>query len=144
MEVKGKTAIVTGGVKGIGEGISLGLARAGANVVVMDRGVEDAKKVAAAIVASGGKAIPFKADVTKKGEVQATIAAAVKEFGTIDILVNNAGIQAPPAFVQDISEEQWDRVLGVNLKGVFLCTQAVVPTMVKQKKGKIINVGSVA
>lgn len=144
MELKGKTAIVTGGGRGIGEGIPLALAREGANVVVMDRGVEDANRVCANIVASGGKAIPFKADVTKKAEVQATVAAALKEFGTVDILVNNAGIEAPPTLVQDISEESWDRVIAVNLKGVFLCTQAVISTMLKQKKGRIINIGSIA
>lgn len=144
MELKGKTAIVTGGGRGIGEGISLALAREGANVVVMDRGVEDAKRVAANIASSGGMAIPFKADVTKKSEVQATVAAALKEFSALDILVNNAGVEAPPTLLQDISEEQWDRVLGVNVKGVFLCTQAVVPTMVKQKNGRIINIGSIA
>lgn len=144
MELKGKTAIVTGGGAGIGEGISLGLARAGANVVVMDRNLENASAVAKEIVSLGGKAIPFKADVTKKSEVQATVAAAEKEFGTVDILVNNAGIEAPATLLQDLSEEQWDRVLSVNLKGVFLCTQAVIPTMIKQKKGKIVNIGSIA
>lgn len=144
MDLKGKTAIVTGAGRGIGEGIALALAREGANVVVMDRNVEDANGVAAKIVSSGGKAIPFRADVTKKAEVQATVAATVQEFGTVDILVNNAGIEAPPTLLQDLSEEQWDRVLGVNLKGVFLCTQAVVPTMLKQRKGKIVNIGSIA
>lgn len=144
MELKGKTAIVTGAGRGIGAGIALALACERANVVVSDRDVEGAKGVVKNIVSSGGKAIPFKADVTNKAEVQAMVEETAKKFGTVDILVNNAGIEAPPALVQDLSEEQWDRVLGVNLKGVFLCIQAVVPTMLKQQKGKIINIGSIA
>ena len=88
--------------------------------------------------------MPFADDVTKKDTLDATVAAAVKGFGTVDILVNNAGIESPAALLQDLSEQQWDRVLGVNLKGVFLCCQAVLPAMIKQNKGRIINIGSIA
>jgi NAD(P)-dependent dehydrogenase (short-subunit alcohol dehydrogenase family) len=144
MELKDKTAIVTGSGRGIGEGIALVLAREGANVVVMDRNLQDAEGVARKIVAAGGKAMPGVADVTQKATLDALVEATVKQFGTVDILVNNAGIEAPPCLVKDLSEAQWDRVLGVNLKGVFLCCQAVIPTMMAQNRGRIVNIASTA
>ena len=144
MELKGKTAIVTGSGRGIGEGVVVAFAREGANVVVMDRKLENAQKVVDKIEAAGGIAMAFQADVTKKATIVAMVAATVKRFGALDILVNNAGIEAPPMLLKDIPEEQWDRVLGVNLKGVFLCCQAVIPQMMKQNKGRIINISSLA
>jgi len=145
MELKGKTAIVTGSGRGIGEGIALVLAREGANVVINDRTLtKDAEGVVQKIISSGGKAIGVAADVSKKAEVTAMAAAAVKAFGAIDILVNNAGIEGAPCLTQDLSEEQWDRIMSVNLKGVFLCSQAVIPQMMKQGKGRIVNISSVA
>jgi NAD(P)-dependent dehydrogenase (short-subunit alcohol dehydrogenase family) len=144
MELKGKTAIVTGSGRGIGEGIALVLAREGANVVVNARKAEDCAEVVKKIVSSGGKAIAVAADVSKKTDVTAMAAETIKQFGVIDILVNNAGIEGHPCLARDLSEEQWDRVLGVNLKGVFLCCQAVIPQMMKQNKGRIINIGSTA
>jgi NAD(P)-dependent dehydrogenase (short-subunit alcohol dehydrogenase family) len=144
MELKNKTAIVTGSTRGIGEGIAKVLAREGANVVVMGRKLDEANQVVQEIVSAQGKAMPAVADVTKKDTLDAMVAAAVKQFGTVDILVNNAGIESPPVLLQDLSEDQWDRVLGVNLKGVFLCCQAVLPTMIQQNKGKIVNIGSIA
>jgi NAD(P)-dependent dehydrogenase (short-subunit alcohol dehydrogenase family) len=145
MELKGKTAIVTGAQRGIGEGIAMVLARKGANVVVDDLKItQELENVVKKITALGGKALAVAADVTKRGEVQAMAAAAIKQFGAIDILVNNAGIEPPPGLLQDLTEEQWDRVLDVNLKGAFLCCQAVIPQMMKQKKGRIVNIGSTA
>ena len=145
MELKGKTAIVTGSGRGIGEGIALVLVREGANVVINDRTLtKDAEGVVQKIISSGGKAIGVAADVSKKAEVTAMAAAAVKAFGAIDILVNNAGIEGAPCLTQDLSEEQWDRIMSVNLKGVFLCSQAVIPQMMKQGKGRIVNISSVA
>ncbi len=144
MELQGKTAIVTGSARGIGEGIALVFAREGANVVVNSRKLADCAAVVDKIKALGGKAIAVGADVSKKSDVTAMVAETVKQFGTVDILVNNAGIEAPPALVQDLSEEQWDRVLGINLKGVFLCCQAVIPTMIARGKGRIVNIGSTA
>jgi NAD(P)-dependent dehydrogenase (short-subunit alcohol dehydrogenase family) len=144
MELKGKTAIVTGAGRGIGEGIACVLAREGANVVLTARKMDEIASVAKKIESQGGKALPFTADVSKKADVQAMAAATVKQFGAIDILVNNAGIEAPPTLVKDIPEEQWDRVLRINLKGVFLCCQAVIPQMMAQKKGKIVNIASTA
>jgi NAD(P)-dependent dehydrogenase (short-subunit alcohol dehydrogenase family) len=144
MELKGKVAIVTGSGRGIGEGIALVLAREGANVVVNARKAKDCESVVQKIVSSGGKAIAVAADVSKKADVTAMAAETVKQFGAIDILVNNAGIEGHPCLTQDLPEEQWDRVLNVNLKGVFLCCQAVIPQMMKQKKGRIVNISSVA
>jgi NAD(P)-dependent dehydrogenase (short-subunit alcohol dehydrogenase family) len=145
MELKDKTAIVTGSGRGIGEGIALVLAREGANVVINDRQrSRDAEGVVQKIIAAGGKAIAVGADVSKKAEVAALAAATVKEFGAIDILVNNAGIESHPVLTKDLAEASWDRVFNVNLKGVFLCCQAVIPQMTKQNKGRIINIGSTA
>src|SRR5512136_326412 len=144
MELKGKTAIVTGSARGIGEGIALVLAREGANVVVNSRKAKDCEGVVQKIVSSGGKAIAVGADVSKKADVTAMVAETIKQFGAIDILVNNAGIESHPVLTYELSEESWDRVINVNLKGVFLCCQAVIPQMMKQKSGRIINIGSTA
>jgi len=145
MELKDKTAIVTGSGRGIGEGIALVLAREGANVVINDRQrSRDAEGVVQKIIAAGGKAIAVGADVSQKADVAALAAATVKEFGAIDILVNNAGIESHPVLTKDLAEESWDRVFNVNLKGVFLCCQAVIPQMMKQNRGRIINIGSTA
>jgi len=144
MELPGKTAIVTGAGRGIGAGIAHALAREGANVVVSDRNLEDANAVVKEILSSGGSAIPFKADVTKKADLQAMVEDTINRFGRVDILVNNAGVESPAVLAQDITESDWDRTLAINLKGVFLCCQAVIPTMAQQKKGKIVNIGSIA
>jgi NAD(P)-dependent dehydrogenase (short-subunit alcohol dehydrogenase family) len=144
MELQGKTAIVTGSGRGIGEGIALVLAREGASVVVNARKAEECERVVQKIVSMGGNAIAVAADVSKKGDVTAMVAETIKQFGAIDILVNNAGIEGHPCLTKDLSEDQWDRVLGVNLKGVFLCCQAVIPQMMKQNKGRIVNIGSTA
>jgi len=144
MELKGKTAIVTGSARGIGEGIALVLAREGAKVVVNSRKAKDCEGVVQKIVSSGGKAIAVGADVSKKADVAAMAAETIKQFGAIDILVNNAGIEGTPCLTKELSEEQWDRVLGVNLKGVFLCCQAVIPQMMTQGKGRIVNIASTA
>ncbi len=142
MELKGNTAIVTGSGRGIGEGIALVLAREGASVVLTARKMDEIASVAKKIELRGGKAMPLIADVAKKADVQAMAAATVEAFGAIDILVNNAGTEAPARLTKDLSEEQWDRILSINLKGVFLCCQAVIPQMMKQNKGRIINIGS--
>ena len=144
MELKGKTAIVTGSGRGIGEGIAMVLAREGANVVINDHDLNNAKKAVKNIEAAGGTAMPFEADVTKKATLDAMVAATVKQFGGVDILVNNAGIERTPCLLHEMSEQQWDLVLGVNLKGVFLCCKAVLPSMIAKGKGKIINIGSIA
>jgi NAD(P)-dependent dehydrogenase (short-subunit alcohol dehydrogenase family) len=144
MELKGKTAIVTGSGRGIGAGIALVLAREGANIVVNDLKAENCQDTIAKIEALGRKAIGVGADVSKKDQVTALAAEAVKNFGAIDILVNNAGIESHPVLTKELTEASWDRVININLKGVFLCCQAVIPQMMKQNKGRIINIGSTA
>jgi len=144
MELKGKTAIVTGSGRGIGLGIAQAFAKEGANVVINDRNLDNGKAAVKTIEDAGGVAMPFVADVTNKAQLDAMVAAAVEKYGRLDILVNNAGIESTPSLLKDISEAQWDRVIGVNLKGVFLACQAVIPQMMKQKKGRIININSLA
>jgi len=144
MELKDKVAIVTGSGRGIGEGIATVLAREGAKVVVVDMNLDDATNVVKKIEAAGGKAIAARTDISKKAEIDAMVAQTLKAFGTIDILVNNAGIEGPPCLLQDLTEAQWDRVLGVNLKGTFFCCQGVLPTMVAKGSGRIVNIASTA
>lgn len=144
MELKDKVAIVTGSGRGIGEGIATHLAKEGAVSVVMDRNLADAQTVVKKIEADGGEAMAVEADVSKKATLQAMVDAVVKIYGRLDVLVNNAGIESTPMLLKDITEEQWDRVLGINLKGVFLCSQAVIPQMMKQGGGRIINISSLA
>lgn len=144
MELKNKVAIVTGSGRGIGEGIATALAKEGAVAIVMDRNLADAQTAAKKIEAGGGQAMAIEADVSKKATLQAMVDAVVKKYGRLDVLVNNAGIESTPMLLKDIPEEQWDRVLGINLKGVFLCCQAVIPQMMKQGGGRIINISSLA
>lgn len=144
MELKDKVAIVTGSGRGIGEGIAMVLAREGARLVIVDMNIDDARNVVKKIEAGGGKAIATRTDISKKADVEAMVAEAVKAFGTVDILVNNAGIEATPCLAHEMPEAQWDRVLGVNLKGSFFCCQAVLPTMIANNRGRIVNVSSTA
>jgi NAD(P)-dependent dehydrogenase (short-subunit alcohol dehydrogenase family) len=139
--LKGKTAIVTGGSRGFGKAIAMGLAEAGANVVVTSRTQADLDQVAEAIKAKGGNALAIAADATDAASIKAMAAKAVETFGGIDILVNNAGQGNNVPFLM-MSEEDWDRVINVNLKGYFLCTQTIGAYMFKAKKGSIINISS--
>jgi 3-oxoacyl-[acyl-carrier protein] reductase len=141
-KLDGKTAIITGSGQGIGRGIALTYAQAGANVVINDMIQSRIDKAVSDIHALGAKAIGIQADITKKIEVEQLIKQALDAFKRIDIFVNNAGI-ARRADLLDMSEEDWDDVMLVNLKAVFLCTQAVGKVMVGQKYGKIINMSSV-
>ena len=142
MLLKDRVAIVTGGTKGIGKGIALKFAREGCNVVVNARHIEDAKRVAAEIKALGRRALAIAADVSKSAAVNDMVAQTIEEFGKIDILVNNAGGVSGDAKIEDTTDDAWERVIGVNLTGQFLCCRAVVPHMKKKKYGKIINVAS--
>jgi glucose 1-dehydrogenase len=146
MQLKDRVAIVTGAESSIGMGraIALAFAKEGANVVVCDVKEEGLQERASEIEQLGRKALALKTDVSKSSEVAQLVETTVKTFGRIDILVNNAGVrEEPPTPVQDITEELWDFVQSVNLKGVFLCTKYTVPHMIKQKKGKIINISSI-
>ena len=143
MKCEGKTAIVTGGGRGIGRAIALALADEGATVAVIDLDEENARHVVHEITENGGQASSVKTDVSKGGEVQAAVDRVLETWGTIDILVNNAGI-CPVKAIEEITEGEWDKVLAVNLKGVFLFSQAVLPIMKRQQSGSIINIASVA
>jgi NAD(P)-dependent dehydrogenase (short-subunit alcohol dehydrogenase family) len=136
-----KIAIVTGASKGIGYGAALALANAGAHLVVTSRDAERAGPVAAEIRQMGREALPLALEVTSLESIDAMVEAALDRFGQIDILVNNAGINIPePAL--EVTEEHWDRLLDINLKGVFFCAQKVGKVMVARGQGKIINISS--
>lgn len=140
-DLTGKVAIVTGASRGLGRGMAIGLAEAGANVVVTD--ILDIKETVDEVKKLGREALGIKVDVTKKSDVEAMVKQALEKFGRVDILVNNAGIfRMEPT--EEVKEEDWDKVLAVNLKGQFLCAQEVGKHMIKQKSGKIINIASVA
>ena len=141
--LKGKTAIITGSGRGIGRAIALAMAEQGANIVVNDVNMESAGEVVAEIEAMGRQAIAVKADVTSEEQIKEMIETCINRFGKLDILVNNAGIiQTVP--VTEIDGKDWDRVMEVNLKGVFLCCKAALAPMKAQHGGKIINIASVA
>jgi len=144
MKLKDKIALITGGGGGFGRAISLGLAREGAKVAVNDCKVEKANEVVKAICLEGGKAIAVKADISKKDQINDMVDKVIREFGSIDILVNNAGVYATHDFF-NVTEEEWDRILNVNTKAVYLVSQAVAKEMVKTGKGgKIINISSIS
>jgi NAD(P)-dependent dehydrogenase (short-subunit alcohol dehydrogenase family) len=141
MDLENKTAIVTGAGRGIGKGIALKLAEAGANVVVADINLENCEKVASEISAKGVKSIAIKCDVSKKEEVDDLIAKTIEKFEKLDILVNNAGIFPFKPFLE-MTEEDWDKVIDINLKSIFLCSQAAAKVM--KEGGKIVNTSSIA
>jgi 3-oxoacyl-[acyl-carrier protein] reductase len=143
MKFEGKLALVTGAARGIGKAIALTLARDGANVVVTDVDLEGAQQVAQAIEGLGRDSRAIQADVSRREDVERLVSEAVSLFGKIDILVNNAGIIRRGSFVEH-SPDEWEKVLDVNLGGTFNCTQEVVPLMIKQGGGKIINISSIA
>ncbi len=140
-DLTGKVALVTGGSRGIGRGIALGLANAGADVAICSRVEETVKKTATEIENLGSKSLPIQADVAKVADINAMAAKVMDEFGHIDILVNVAGLNIRMPAVE-YTEEQWDVILDANLKGTFFCCQAVGKVMIEQNKGKIINIGS--
>ncbi len=142
LNLEGKAAIVTGGAKGIGEGIAYRLAEAGAKILVADMDEEAAHKTAQALTDKGWVAEEFKVDVSDETQVQAMIQMCKEKFGSVDILVNNAGIY-PPKPVAQMSEEEFERVIHVNLRSVFLTTKHAAEVMKPQGGGKIINVTSI-
>jgi len=140
--LKDKVAIVTGGARGIGAAFCEGLALAGAKVVIAD--VLDASAVADRLGERQLSSIYVRADVTSKASVESLVADTVREFGTVDILVNNAALLADlhtKPFL-DITEDEWDRVMTVNVRGTFQCAKAVAPVMIKNKRGRIVNMAS--
>jgi 3-oxoacyl-[acyl-carrier protein] reductase len=143
MTLTGRTAIVTGAAQGIGEAVARAMARAGANVAVVDVALERAQSVVEAIARDGGNASAYGCDVAKRAEVDAMVAAVTSRFSRVDILVNNAGI-IRPAMLTKMSAEQWTQVLAVHLTGSFNCLQAAATGMIERRYGRIINVTSTA
>ena len=142
MRLDGKVAVITGAGRGLGKEAALLFAKEGAKVMVCDINQESAEEVASSVNAGGGEALAFRVDVTDAASVQAMVDAVVKRYGRIDVLVNNAGITADAQLVK-MTDDQWDRVINVNLKGVYLCTKAVAPVMIAKGSGRIINTSSV-
>ena len=135
-----RVAIITGGAAGIGAAIARAFCDDGARVVVADRDEDSAKRMASTL---GANAIAMAVDVTNEDQVRRVVADTLARFGRIDILVNNAGIMRK-AYVKDMTEELWDAVVDVNLKATFLCSKAVLPAMIEQRAGRIINIASIA
>lgn len=144
MRLKDRVAIVTGGGVGIGKAYSHGLAKEGAKVVVADIQDGEAAKVAQEITSGGGEAIAVSVDVTSAEKTHAMAQAALTAYGRIDILVNNAGLYSAlkKKSFMEIDGDEWDRVMTVNVKGLWHCVKAVYPAMKQQRKGKIINISS--
>jgi 3-oxoacyl-[acyl-carrier protein] reductase len=140
--LSGKVTLVTGASRGIGRAIAMRLAAAGARVVLGARGEEALGEVVAAVEAKGGSAASASLDVCDRASVAAFVAMALERHGRIDHLVNNAGVTSDNLTLR-MKDEEWDRVLATNLKGAFLCTQAALRPMLKQRSGRIVNVSSV-
>lgn len=140
----GKVVIITGAGSGLGREAALELAKEGSRIAVADINLESAQETVGLITAAGGDAFALEADVSKSASVQKMIAGVLDHFGTIDILVNNAGVVGELLPVHEVSEESWDFVQGVDMKGVFLCSKYAIPTMLAKGKGVIINIASVS
>lgn len=143
--LKDKVALVTGAGSqiGFGKATALTLAKEGCDIIVTDIDLEGAKKTVAEIKVLGRKAVAIKANVSNGAEVKEMVNSALAQFGKIDILVNIAGATTPPKFFIDKTENEWDRDINLNLKGVLYCTKAVLPQMLSRKSGKIVNIASV-
>jgi NAD(P)-dependent dehydrogenase (short-subunit alcohol dehydrogenase family) len=144
MDFTGKVALVTGGGNGIGRAASLGFGQRGAKLVVVDRDGEAAEATAGIVRQQGGEAISVTADVTKSAEVQAYVQAALDRYGAIDCFFNNAGIEGAVTTTAEYDETMFDQVIAVNVKGVFLGLRHVLPVMLRQKRGAVVNTASVA
>jgi 3-oxoacyl-[acyl-carrier protein] reductase len=141
MRLEGRIAVVTGAASGFGEGIATKFVAEGARVVVADRDGDGAARAAAKL---GAAAFAVRADVTKGDDVEAMIAAAVERFGGVDILVNNAGMGHLPQPLESLAEDDFDRILAVNVKAIYLAAKAIVPRFKAQRRGVILNVASTA
>jgi len=141
MKLRGKTALVTGGGRGIGRAIALGLAQEGAQVAVLDILADNAAAVAGEIEATGVKALALPADLTKRAQVERAVADTLAQFGQIDILVNNAGWDRMELFL-DSEEETWDKIIAINFKGMLYVCKAALPSMVARGQGKVISIAS--
>jgi 3alpha(or 20beta)-hydroxysteroid dehydrogenase len=142
MGLEGKTAVITGAGGGIGRAIAVAFARAGASLVLVGRNEEMLAETAAV---AGAEAVrPVPADVSRAEDVDRVVEVATSEFGTIDVLVNNHGVEGPVARLAEYPEDEFDRVIAINLRGTFLCMRHVLPIMAERGSGSIVNLGSVA
>jgi NAD(P)-dependent dehydrogenase (short-subunit alcohol dehydrogenase family) len=139
VKLAGKAAIITGAGRGIGRAIALAFAREGADVLVASRTLSEIAETAEEARALGRHALALSVDVSSRDEVERMVAHALEEFGKVDILVNNAGIYGPIGPLVDNNPERWLETIGINLSGSFFCTRAVLPFMIRQQRGKIIN-----
>ena len=139
-----KVAVVTGAAKGIGAAIAERFLKAGARVVFADIDAEGARERADQLDGSGERSLVAPVDLTQAREVTGLVEGVLDRFGTVDILVNNAGIAGPTKPLVEVTDEEWDQVMALNLTGVFLCCRAVLPTMLKNRSGRIVNVASIA
>lgn len=144
MRFKDRVAIVTGAAQGIGKAIAWKFATEGAEVVIADIDAPRAETVVEELKQAGGKARSCFVDIADAKAVNTVFGKVIKELGRVDILVNNAGVVGPEYPVQDMPDEQWHRIIAVNLHGVFYCSRAVLPTMLSRKQGRIVNVTSIA
>ncbi len=142
LSLEGKIALVTGGARGIGKEIALVLAKEGANIALCDVNLEEAEKTVKEIQDLGRESLAFKADVTDLKQVQDIVDKILDKFKRLDILINNAGITRDGLILR-MSEEDWDKVIAVNLKGCFICTKVASKVMLKQRSGKIVNLASI-
>src|SRR5947207_3329049 len=143
MELQGQVAIVTGAGRGIGRATALELAKLGADIVIAELDQAGAKGTAEEVVALGRRAVVAQTDVTSRADLRAMVDRAKADFGRIDILVNNAGIYRAAATL-DVTEEHWDAIMTINAKAVFFASQAVLPVMIAQRRGSIVNLASMA
>jgi NAD(P)-dependent dehydrogenase (short-subunit alcohol dehydrogenase family) len=139
----GKIAIITGGGTGIGEATCHRFVEEGAKVAILDFNADTGQATAADLVVKGGEAVFLKTDVSQEADVAAATKSVVERWGTIDILVNNAAIPGVNKFAHEVSVEEWDRVFAINVRGPFLCTKHVVPTMMQAGRGSIVNFSSI-
>ena len=142
MELAGQIAVITGSARGIGKTIAISLAEAGANIVISDLNVEEGKATVGEIEAMGREAIWVQADVSKSNQANQLIESTLEKFGRLDILINNAGITRDNLLMR-MSEDEWDSVIAVNLKGTYNCIRAATKIFMKQRTGRIINIASV-
>jgi len=148
MKLEGKVAIVTGASRGIGKAIAIALAKERVNIVAAARSETEGRlpgtihNTVEEIRALGGNALAVKTDVTREEELNEMVQKTLEQYGHIDVLVNNAGINISGTLIE-VSTKRWDLIMGVNLRGIFLCTKAVIPSMVKQARGSIINLSSI-
>jgi 3-oxoacyl-[acyl-carrier protein] reductase len=142
LALEGKVALITGGARGIGKEIAMLFAKEGANIAICDINLEEAENTAKEIQDLGRQSLAFKVDVTDYGHVQDMVDKILDKLNKIDILINNAGITKDNLLLR-MSEEEWDKVIAVNLKGTFVCTKIVSKVMLKQRFGKIVNLASI-